>query len=294
MTGAMSACLESWQANLKTHAQEIRSSIPALEAAKKAAEEALAEAKAKFEEVDPSERPADRPTDLSATLDLREEAPETPETLQLALREAQQALTAACQELDFAQAELASCDANVGWKPPEVEVDPEIAAAIEAAKAEAEAAKAAQAKARAKSKPKPDEPKEEPLPEQPIVDFAIEALAKGYLELKQMATSTIERYNTSTREAEEERQREQERRRRQRKAAAQAAKDANRRPKGPPPEPIDLTAADFEPSMEESGSLPPRCSQFPCAPPLSSSPRPATPRRCPRCRWSRRCRRPTR
>eukprot|EP00439_Symbiodinium_sp_Y106_P078551 s410_g17.t1 len=87
-------------------------------------------------------------------------------------------------------------------------------------------------KAKAKSKGKPEE-EEPPAPAEPVYDPAVEALAKAYLELRDMAVSTCERHNTLSAEAEEERQRDLERRRRQRKAAAQAAKEATRTRLGP-------------------------------------------------------------
>jgi len=211
---------------LKAHAQALRAELPALEAAVKTAEENLAAAQ-------------------TAAAANEEETPPSEESM-IAVQEARKAVFVAKRNLELVQAEIESCESNMTWKPPEVEVDPEVQAAIDAAKE----AQAAAAKARAKSKPKPGDAEE--VVDQPIADMAVEGLAKTYMELQRVAIETFTRHNQNCRESEEERQREQERRRRQRKAAAQSAKEANRRgPKGPPPEPPDLTASDFEPIMEE-------------------------------------------
>eukprot|EP00434_Breviolum_minutum_P033768 symbB.v1.2.029881.t1/scaffold3317.1/size59186/2 len=210
---------------LKAHAQALRAELPALEAAVKTAEENLAAAQ------------------TAAAAANEEETPPSEESL-IAVQEARKAVFVAKRNLELVQAEIESCESNMTWKPPEV--DPEVQAAIDAAKE----AQAAAAKARAKSKPKPGDAEE--VVDQPIADMAVEGLAKTYMELQRLAIETFTRHNQNCRESEEERQREQERRRRQRKAAAQSAKEANRRgPKGPPPEPPDLTASDFEPIMEE-------------------------------------------
>jgi len=222
---------------LKVHSQALRAQVPALEAVLKTAEANLAHAQA-----------AEAAAALQATMDpaAEEEADVPPVDHQAALQEAKKAHFVAQRNLELLQAELESSESNQTWKPPEVEVDPETQAAIEAAKEAQQAA----AKARAKSKPKPGDVPEEP--EKPLADLAVEHVAKTYMDLQQLAVETFQRHNEHCRENEEERQREQERRRRQQKAAAQTAKEAQRRgPKGPPAEPIDLTASDYEPMMED-------------------------------------------
>ncbi|CAL1143625.1 unnamed protein product, partial [Cladocopium goreaui] len=222
---------------LKVHSQALRAQVPALEAVLKTAEANLAHAQA-----------AEAAAALQATMDpaAEEEADVPPVDHQAALQEAKKAHFVAQRNLELLQAELESSESNQTWKPPEVEVDPETQAAIEAAKEAQQAA----AKARAKSKPKPGDVPEEP--EKPLADLAVEHVAKTYMDLQQLAVETFQRHNEHCRENEEERRREQERRRRQQKAAAQTAKEAQRRgPKGPPVEPIDLTASDYEPMMED-------------------------------------------
>eukprot|EP00435_Cladocopium_sp_Y103_P050597 s494_g15.t1 len=230
---------------LKAHSQALRAELPALEAVLKTAEANLAQAQQAQAKAKAAAEAA-----LQATMDpaapVEEEAEVAPEDHLAAVQEAKKAHFAAQRDLELLQAELDSSESNQNWKPPEVEVDPETQAAIEAVKEAQQAA----AKARAKSKPKPGDADE--VPEQPLADLAVEHLAKTYMDLQQLAIETFQRHNEHCRENEEERQRDQERRRRQQKAAAQTAKEAHRRgPKGPPVEPIDLTASDYEPMMED-------------------------------------------
>eukprot|EP00931_Biecheleriopsis_adriatica_P045665 TRINITY_DN2614_c0_g1_i1.p1 TRINITY_DN2614_c0_g1~~TRINITY_DN2614_c0_g1_i1.p1 ORF type:complete len:5069 (-),score=1280.39 TRINITY_DN2614_c0_g1_i1:105-14627(-) len=279
---ALAAHYEAVQTALGTYSEELKASIPPLEAAKKAAEDAAAEATAKADAAvaaaaAAAEQQESAEAGLAATLDPAtlagaEGAEAEPDLEALksaalaASAEAKQALEDATKALTEAQDELARCEASVGWTPPEVEVDPAVAAAIEA--------QAAAAKAKAKAKAEP------PAEEEAIADLAIEEIVKVYSNVYSAAVGAFERCNAKARLDEEEKQRDQERKRRQRKAAAQAQKDAQRSRLGgkgqaAPTETLDLSATDFIPKMEDWEAPSKICVLELAAPPFESHLEPA-------------------
>ncbi|CAE8631652.1 unnamed protein product [Polarella glacialis] len=258
---AMSKLYEELQTALLAHIEELKAAMPEMEAAKKAAEEALTEAGARAEAVAASKtaaaaEAAAAAAEAAAAAGLSPLDPSSAEYPAEAFdgevdSETAEVLAAKAEE---AQADLASCEcviaqASVGWKPPEVPVDPAVAAA---AAAEAAAAPKAKAKAApAKGAPPPVEVAE---PTEPVADPAVEQLVKLYNEQRTAALTVVERCNTRARSEEEERQRDQDRRKVSRKAAQLAASVAKRGQStgsrnAPPPEVEPVV--DFEPKMDK-------------------------------------------
>eukprot|EP00930_Biecheleria_cincta_P015308 TRINITY_DN12810_c0_g1_i1.p1 TRINITY_DN12810_c0_g1~~TRINITY_DN12810_c0_g1_i1.p1 ORF type:complete len:5041 (+),score=1000.88 TRINITY_DN12810_c0_g1_i1:126-15248(+) len=280
---ALAAHYETLQSALVTYAEELKAAIPVLEAAKKSAEDtavttatkaeaATAAAAAAVEEAEAvaaatqagqgavgvaapaaAAATATAPSagDAAAATEGEVASEEEPDLESLKVQalaadaSAKKALAEAIAALEDAKAELACCEASVGWKPPEVEIDPALAELLAPPPAADPKAKA-KAKAKAAAEPPPEE--------EPAADPAIEELVKVYNEQRAAALGVLERYNEKTRLEEEERQRDQERARRRKKAAAMAAKDAQRSrlnsKNAAPVEPLDITASDFMPKME--------------------------------------------
>jgi hypothetical protein len=215
---------EALQAALVPYSEELRTTkLPELEEAQTAAEELLASLSAALV---PPPDVGDAGVGAGAgagggeaevlEAEVKPWAPD-PEAV-AAKEQAEKSLAAAVAAVKATQAELARCEASIGWAPPRPPGEEEVA--------EDPKKKDGKAAPKAKAAPVSDEPPK------PVADPAIELLAVEYNRQRALAMSAVERWNAQAKQEEEDKQREADRKmKRARKAAAakEAAKKAQSR-----------------------------------------------------------------
>ncbi|CAK0791292.1 unnamed protein product [Prorocentrum cordatum] len=198
---------------LAARVEELKGSLPVLEAALRAAEDekaarlaASVAEQASAEEADEAAAAPGEPADEEAAGRASSAAEET---------DAAAAVAEAAQKVEQARGDLASCEAALAWKPP-----------LAPGQVAEEVAAAPKAKAKAKGKAAPAPAEAPPEPQAEAADIAVEHLVATYLDQHVVAMGAVVQFNTRARQEEEERQHEAFRRARakakEREAAAAA------------------------------------------------------------------------